>query len=384
MRIRRFKGPSLERIYDTISREMGAEAVIIEPSRQSALKGLMPSFMGGESHEVIAIADDEAGDRHAITKLLDSDSLKQLSGRNAEQMESLEQAVASLRTEIHDMSRTARTDSASLPPRRTIPAVAALARLPGKLLPAFAGNWDPRFVQNIMARHPDFPGIKDPVRMREIITETLPPAGAFEAQRKGGPHVIVLTGPTGSGKTTTLAKLAARWSLGSRLNVGLITTDTYRVAAVDQIREYAVLLGLELKIAFSAAEATKAIRSFATKDIILVDTVGRSQYDESGLKALHGILNGMGHITSLLVVPATLRPGEVPALIRNFRTTGSTYLAITKLDETRSYDVLTFAAAETAMPIAFTTDGQRVPQDIHECRPAELAALLVPTLENAN
>ncbi|MEI6810120.1 MAG: hypothetical protein WCN95_15485 [bacterium] len=381
MRIRRFKGPSLERIYDTISKEMGTEAVIIEPSRQSPLKGLMPSFMGGESHEVIAIADDEAGDRHAITKLLDSGGLKQLSERNAEQMDSLEKAVDSLRTEIHGMSRTASSDSRPIPPRRTI---TALPQPPGTLLPAFTSNWDPRFVQSILARRPDLHDIKDPAAMRKIITEFLPPTGAFQAQRKGGPHVIVLTGPTGSGKTTTLAKLAARWSLGSRLNVGLITTDTYRVAAVDQIREYAVLLGLELKIAFSAAEAAKAIRTFATKDIILVDTVGRSQYDESGLKALHGVLNGMGNITSLLLVPATLRPGEVPALIRNYRTTGSTYLVITKLDETRSYDVLTFAAAEASMPIAFMTDGQRVPQDIHELRPAELAALLVPTMEITN
>lgn len=370
MKIRSFKGHSLERIYDTIRQEMGTEAVIVNTSRPSSLQSIIPSFLGGRAHEVIAIADDVTGDRQAVARLLDSDSVRRLSGINAEKLKTLEKEFFALRTEIRGMSH------------RTPVSPAVPSPIDG--FPDFAGRWDPRFVQRVMAACPDFPGLKERTRQKDALARLIPTESTFKVRKEGGPHVIVLTGPTGSGKTTTLAKLAARWSLGARMKVGIITTDTYRVAAVDQIREYAVLLGLELKIAFSATEAAKAVRAFADKDIVLVDTVGRSHYDESGLKALRGILNGLGRVTTFLLVPATWERTAVPAMIGDFKVTSPTHLVITKLDETRDYDVLTFASAETSMPIVFLTDGQRVPQDLKEAQSADLADLLVPIQETMN
>jgi len=249
-------------------------------------------------------------------------------------------------------------------------------------LPAFSEHWDPLFIQRIMATRPDFMELNDRTKQREALASLIPVVEDFKVRKDDGPNIVVLAGPTGSGKTTTLAKLAARWSLGAKLKVGIITTDTYRVAAVDQIREYAVLLGLELKIAFSAAEAVKAIRAFADKDVILVDTVGRSHYDESGMKALHGILKGLGRTTTLLLVPATWDRADVPKLLRDFKTEGSMHLVVTKLDETQNYDVLTYVSTDTSMPIAFLTDGQRVPQDIRDAQAKHMAGLLVPILES--
>ncbi len=369
MKIRSFKGPSLERIYEAIQREMGDDAVIINTTRPSVLKGIVPSFLRGEQHEVIAVASDDAGDRHAVARLLESEGIRHLSEVSAEKLTVLEKELLALRAEIRGMSRGG---------------LVGVSPDGDTSVPEFAARWDPRFIGMLLERYPDFWQMGDSAARRAALASLIPACADFPLKGEDGPHVIALTGPTGAGKTTTLAKLAARWSLGARLKVGVITTDTYRVAAVDQIREYAVLLGLELKIAFSAAETARAIRAFADKDVILIDTVGRSQHDESGLKALHGILNGVGRCTTLLLIPATWERCEVPGLIGNFRSGGLTRLVITKLDETRRHDVLTFAAAEEDMPIVFLTNGQRVPQDLHEARAAEMAALLAPNRENSN
>ncbi len=373
MKIRKFKGRSLESIYATIHKEMGANAVIVSTQRSTSAASFLPGFLGGGHHEVIAVADDAAGEQHTITKLLDSDEMRKISGISAAKLETMSKDLVALRAELQNLTQKT--------PISQPPAPAPLPALHTAGMPAFATHWDPRFIQKILAKQPDFLSLTNRTQQRDIIAAQLPPAVPFQIKRPNGPHIIVLTGPTGSGKTTTLAKLATHWSLGLKLKVGIITTDTYRVAAVDHIREYATMLGLELKIAFSASEAAKAIRAFADKDVILVDTTGRSHYDASGLKGLQGMLASLGPITTLLLVPAPWNGTDVPRLVQNFSMSSPTYLVITKLDETRSYNVITFAASESAMPIVFLTDGQRVPQDIRDAKPSDLAAMLVPIEE---
>jgi flagellar biosynthesis GTPase FlhF len=352
---------------------MGANAVIVSTQRSTSATSFLPGFLGGGHHEVIAVADDAAGEQHTITKLLDSDDMRKISGMSAAKLEAMSQDLIALRAELQALTNK--------DPAQQTPAPTPLPVRPDGNIPAFATQWDPRFLQKILTQQPDFLTLTDRTRQRDIVTAHLPPTQPFQVKKASGPHIVVLTGPTGSGKTTTLAKLATHWSLGLKLKVGIITTDTYRVAAVDHIREYATMLGLELKIAFSASEAAKAIRTFADKDVILVDTTGRSHYDASGLKGLQGMLSSLGPITTLLVVPAPWNGTDVPRLIKNFSMSSPTYLVITKLDETRSYHVLTFAAAESNLPIVFLTDGQRVPQDIRDAKPSDLAAMLVPIEE---
>jgi flagellar biosynthesis protein FlhF len=203
-------------------------------------------------------------------------------------------------------------------------------------------------------------------------------AADFNVRREQKPHIVVFVGPTGSGKTTTIAKLASRWALDDRLKLGLITTDTFRVAAVDQIREYATLLGLELRVAFSAGEAARAAKAFADRDVILVDTAGRNHYDQASLTGLRGVLQGMGTVTVMLVVPATMDRCQVAGMMQNFQVLSPDYLVITKVDETHRPDLLTVTAFESACPVAYLTNGQRVPQDLCGARSVDLAAMLVP------
>ncbi len=213
-------------------------------------------------------------------------------------------------------------------------------------------------------------------------TELLKAEPDFPVSTKKRPHVVVMVGPTGSGKTTTLAKLASRWSLDARLKVGLITTDTYRVAAVDQIKEYAALLGIELRVAFSAKAAAEAVKSMASRDVILVDTPGRSHLDAAGLTAIKGILQGMGAITVMLLVPATVDRRCATEILEKFGVLNPDYLVLSKADEASSYGLITTISSETDIPFAYLTDGQRVPRDIYPLEGDILAEMVLPLQEN--
>lgn len=363
MKIRSYKGHSLEKIYEVVEKELGPEAVVVSTKRPQGMKGLLPSFLGGDLYELIAVADDHSSDRQVLETAGGLEEVRHLSRLQSEKWKQMEQTVQELRTDIRSMG------------------CGQVAFIEGvdAGLPDFARGWDPRFTKAVRETSAGFFEKDTPsVARREVVGSLLKVEDHFSATAKQRPHIVVLVGPTGSGKTTTLAKLASRWALDERLKVGLITTDTFRVAAVDQIREYATLLGLELRVAFSASEAARAAKSFEDRDVILVDTAGRNHYDQASLMGLRGILQGMGSVTVLLMAPATLERSQVTEMIRNFQILSPNYLVITKVDETRRYDLFTITASETAYPVAFLTDGQRVPQDIRAARTEELAALLVP------
>ncbi|HBA85813.1 MAG TPA: hypothetical protein DCZ95_17150 [Verrucomicrobia bacterium] len=362
MKIRRYKGHSLEKLYEAIQSELGPEAVVVSTTRPRGAGALLAPFLGGEPYEVVAVVEDRAAEKHVQADTVRSEDLKRFSQYQARKWDELEATVQGLRGEIGQMAKNMGS---------------AQARL-AEGIPEFAANWDAEFLRAVMNRGAN---VFDPDQIdlcRDAVRSCLRVEESFPLKKNGKPHIVVLAGPTGSGKTTTLAKLAARWSLDQKLKVGLITTDTFRIAAVDQIKEYSTLLGLELRIAFSANEAARAAQSFADKDVILVDTPGRNHYDQSGLIGLRGLLQGMGEVTVLMTLPATLDRRNVADIMDCFDILRCNYLVVTKIDETRHFDLLTTAAICSTCPIAFVTDGQRVPQDLRAAKMSELVEMLAP------
>lgn len=359
MKIRSYKGPSLETLYEAIRKELGSEAVVVSARQVEPKRPLMGALLGGgRQYEVIAVAEDAAADQHLLDRF-GRPELSELTDLQARKWREMEQALQHLRRDVRGLARGA-------------------AREGGADAPAWAADWDPRFVKQLRALGCDGDEAPGEDALRAALESLARVVPDFPVTGRTVPHVIVFVGPTGSGKTTTLAKLAARWCLNRRLNIGLITTDTFRVAAVDQIREYATLLGLELAVAFSATEAAHAAQRFKDKDVILVDTPGRNHYDQIGLAGIRNVLKGLGPVTVLLHLPMVLDRRHVAELIGNFQALGPNYLVLTKSDETHRYAMLTSVLCETDCPIAFVTDGQRVPQDIHPATAGELAEMLMP------
>ncbi|GAB6098879.1 flagellar biosynthesis protein FlhF [Halanaerocella petrolearia] len=180
----------------------------------------------------------------------------------------------------------------------------------------------------------------------------------------GKTKVLALVGPTGVGKTTTLAKLAADFSLREDKQVGLITADTYRIAAVDQLKTYSEIIDLPLEVAFTPQELISAINKFQGYDLILVDTAGRSQNNEIHISELKGFINKSQVDKVSLVLSATTKASDLKKIIDVYNELQIDNLILTKVDETNSLGIIYEAVIRAEKPLSYITTGQDVPEDI--------------------
>lgn len=186
---------------------------------------------------------------------------------------------------------------------------------------------------------------------------------------------IAFVGPTGAGKTTTLAKLAARAQLDHGCRVGLITIDTYRIGAVPQLGAYADILKVPLEVAHTPEELSHALARLADRDLVFIDTIGRSPLGD-GVDALVPFLATAAADEVLLVLSATTRPGDSVRAARSFARLVPNRLVVTKVDETDDYDALTAVARATGLPLTWLGVGQEVPDDLEAATPERVSALL--------
>ena len=192
-----------------------------------------------------------------------------------------------------------------------------------------------------------------------------------------GPVVVALIGPTGVGKTTTLAKIAANYSLIARADVALITLDTYRVGAVEQLRTYSEIIGIPLKIVETCEDIKQVVEDWSRKDLILIDTAGTSQRDTERLQEMGKALEPIADLERHLVFSATTRYRDLVDIIRRFDSIGFDRLIATKLDETNTYGLLLTAFAVARRPYSFLADGQKVPECIHVAEAMQITNLIL-------
>ena len=207
--------------------------------------------------------------------------------------------------------------------------------------------------------------------MPNALSQWIP--GIFRGQR-----AVVLVGPTGVGKTTTIAKIAANFSLIDAKKVGLITVDTYRIAAVDQLKRYAEIIGIPLHVAFDPQELKEGIAKMKDRDLILIDTAGRSQNNFLQINELKNYLQDVDAEIHL-VISATTKSTDVDEIVRAFGQVSIDRVIITKLDETTSYGVILQTCQRTRDPLYFLTTGQGVPEDIEVATGEKLAQLILGT-----
>ncbi|MCI6097904.1 MAG: flagellar biosynthesis protein FlhF [Selenomonadaceae bacterium] len=191
------------------------------------------------------------------------------------------------------------------------------------------------------------------------------------------PKVVALIGPTGVGKTTTLAKIAAKFVLEQGARVALITADTYRISAVEQLKTYSDILGLPLEIVYNPEALRKAIEKHKDKQLILIDTAGRSQYNEYQMKELSGLLSIDADIEKHLVMSATTKTSDGVELLENFSICQPDRVIFTKVDETGTHGIILNILHRRKVALSYITNGQSVPDDIEPASVERLAELLL-------
>ena len=223
--------------------------------------------------------------------------------------------------------------------------------------------------------------LQDPRAVRSklavLLEAMLPTAGPIRCAEAGRPRMIAFIGPTGVGKTTTIAKLAANFCLRERRKVGLITIDTYRIAAVEQLKTYAQIIDVPLEVAAVPEQFREAADRLADREIILIDTAGRSQRDDAKMKELKGFFRAVRPHELHLVLSSTCGPTVVGETIERFRDFGIDRLILTKLDEAIGFGVILSCLEKAEAELSYVTMGQDVPDDIEVGESKALAELIL-------
>ena len=191
------------------------------------------------------------------------------------------------------------------------------------------------------------------------------------------PHVVALLGPTGVGKTTTIAKLAAYFSLQKGMRVSLITADTYRISAVEQLKTYAEIMGLQLEIVYAPQELAKALAKCKGSQLVLLDTAGRSPKNQEQLEELQLLLSQVPQAEKHLVLSLTTCNRDALEIAKRFSVCAPDKVLFTKLDEASRCGVILNVLQQFPMKLSYVTNGQNVPDDLQIVSPAWLAKELL-------
>ena len=364
MRIQIFRAASLQAALDEIRREMGDNASVL---RTRQLRDGWMGWLGRTYVEVTAginegsQADDQAPDseRESARAPTHSSRLEQPSTRGAESLSIVHPAEMGLPTQLISLRRelcSIGVDESIV--TRWIKSAASFA---ADLGDGFTEPWL-EHLQRSVARE---------IRL----------AGPIQTH-PGDRHVVALVGPTGVGKTTTVAKLAAGFRLDAKRRVGLLTIDTFRIAAVDQLKAYAEIMDLPMQVVEQPDQMQPALRRLGDVDLVLIDTAGRSPSSDSRIEQLVQLLRLAEVDETHMVLSATSSAAVVRSALQGFSATQPTSAILTKLDESPHIaavlSAVTASATRPGMPISYITNGQQVPEDIAVADAKTLVSRLLP------
>jgi flagellar biosynthesis protein FlhF len=373
MQFKRYEVANMQEAMLRIRKDLGPDAIILSTKK---LAGATPRI------EVMAARDDRA-ERPVSSSTL----IPQKEERPAEWVSSLKQEFLELKSHLDQLTQklSYQKDLIDLKETMDIMFDHAAVQYPAHLRDIYA-----TLISNGVSRHKavrlietvknDFPGDqRDTYEKGITLTEKLI-ARSFVKDTRRERRIMALIGPTGVGKTTTLAKLAAHYSLAKKMKVGLVTTDTYRIAASEQLKIYAQIMGLPIHVASEKNAFQRSLTAFAEKDIILVDTPGRNPHDDQSLQALKSVLDANVE-TVLLLSPVANREYLLETADR-FAMLNYDRIILTKVDECNHFGPLYNVIHDLGKPVSYMTTGQNVPRDIEKANPERLAKLILQSRLN--
>ncbi|NMB46792.1 MAG: flagellar biosynthesis protein FlhF [Firmicutes bacterium] len=394
MRVKKFTGSTMQEAVAQIRDEFGRDAVILDT--RLAKRGGIWGLFGKKYVEVTAALDTSSRDKMrqesgkaadestptGMAVTLQSESMTKPARAAHEQepmtvpaqlawqlyQETLQNETAASRVET---ANTGADDVEHWPP--------VVAAIQGRLIDSEVdAGLATAIVQSVWQEIKDQPVEPEAVevRVKDRIAAMLRCVSPWDFSEVK-PRVVALVGPTGVGKTTTLAKIAANYSLIAGAEVALVTLDTYRIAAVEQLRTYAEIIGIPLKVAETPDEVRQCVESWSYKDLILIDTAGTSQRGTERLQEVGIALQPITGIECHLVFSVTTRYRDLADIIRRFDKIGFDHLIATKLDETNCYGTLLTAYALARRPFSFLTDGQDVPECIQVAEATHISELIM-------
>lgn len=338
MKIKKFTGATMPEVMKSVKNELGEDAIILS-SRAVQTGGFLGLFRKKQV-EVTAGADKKPA---AVPSAPSPEMKKQF-----DQEQSLQQDVREMKKMIQRMH-------AGTPGTAVEEAAEELG-----LSPALFEE---------MTFSDDGKTAKEELKRAVLTKLSELPFG----DRSGGKRFVALFGPTGVGKTTTIAKLAARAVLQDKKKIGFITTDTYRVAAIEQLKTYANLLQAPVEVVYGPEEFGQAVGKLGDKDLIFIDTAGRNFREDRYVQELQKLIDFERDLQSYLVLSATAKEADMETVIRSFRALSIEQLIITKLDETGSIGPVVNCMIRNGLGLAYTTGGQEVPEDIERVSAQKLS-----------
>jgi flagellar biosynthesis protein FlhF len=354
MRLKSYFAESVEAALERARKELGPEAMLVY-SREA----LPEARYLGRFEVVLAQPEADGAERPAAAARREGDdpAVAKLSREVAWLREQMERMAASV-------ARARAASAAGAQPAALAEALGRLAEagLAAEILEELAGRLRARAGTEALA------GAAKAAEIGELVRAELGRMFSVDARlgREDGAQVVALVGPPGSGKTTTLVKLAVAYGLKSRRPVQLISMDTWRVGGAEQLRSYAAILGVGFAALETPGALARAIEEHRHKGLVLIDTPGQSARDMWAGEDLAAFLAACPEVDTHLTLTASMKAADLRRAVERYERFRPAKLLFTRVDETRSMGTILNEAVRTAKPISFLTNGQQIPEDLVE------------------
>ncbi len=372
MQIKKFTGNTLKEAIEIMKEELGDSAIVLSTQ---VIEGIHDE----KSFEVTAGVEDDGAEgitESVFDQMISDDEEYEEPQRNEEKNESeFAGELQKLTDKIYGSSSKTKAKAKTKPkpkPKKASPS-------PKKPVKGKVRNYE-KVKDNLLQREIEEPLVdsiidqlskynsfvgNDSIDNYVISTiESMIPTDNFKLSKQGGPKTIALVGPTGVGKTTCIAKLAVISKILHNLEIGLITIDTYRLGALDQLKILAEISNIEFLVAYEPSDLPKLVSKFKKKNLIFIDTVGRSQKNRELLENINTFLKAVKVDETFLVMSSTVTLKTMEDITQKFDLFNYDGLIFTKMDEAIEYGNILNIVNKVNVPIKYLTNGQVIPDDI--------------------